>query len=86
MASHCHRHGRAFYFKGQGEIDVIHVADEKVTAIEVKWTNQVRPVDLKTLKQFRHALVVTKTLQSGFSDAVQYLPIGEFLVDYLKNN
>jgi predicted AAA+ superfamily ATPase len=26
MASHCHRYGRAFYFKGQGEIDVIHVA------------------------------------------------------------
>lgn len=81
VASHCHRYGRAFYFKGQGEIDVIHVAHEKVTAIEVKWTNQTRQLDLKTLKQFHNAIVVTKTSQSGFSDGIKFLPIYRFLVE-----
>lgn len=81
VASHCHRYGRAFYFKGQGEIDVIHIFNENVTAIEVKWTNQSRPVDLKTLKQFYKALVVTKTSHEGFSDGIQFMPIYQFLME-----
>ena len=84
VASHCHHYGRAFYFKGQGEVDVIHVANEKVTAIEVKWTNQTRQVDLKTLKQFHNAIVVTKTAQNGFSDGVQFLSIYQFLVEHFN--
>ena len=85
VASHYHRHGRVFYFKGQGEIDVIQVVNENVTAIEVKWANQTRPIDAKTLKQFRNAIVVTKTPQSGLSDGVQFIPVYLFLMENFSN-
>lgn len=81
VASHCYRHGGAFYFKGQGEIDVISVVHDKVTAIEVKWTNQLRPMDLKTLKQFKHAIVLTKTFDTGHSDNVHFMPVYRFLMN-----
>jgi hypothetical protein len=57
-------------------------SNEKVTAIEVKWTNQLRPIDLKTLKQFHDAIVVTKTSPSGFSDDIHFIPVYQFLIEY----
>src|SRR4026207_1352905 len=56
VASHCYRLGKTFYFKGQGEIDIIWLAGNKIYPIEVKWSNQVRANDLKTLKHFPNGL------------------------------
>jgi len=50
---HCERFGKAFYFKGQGEIDVIWLRDEVCQAVEVKWSRQIRPSDVKALQQFK---------------------------------
>lgn len=80
VASHCYRHGNAFYFKGQGEIDVVHIMHDNVTAIEVKWTNQLRSMDLKTLKQFNNAVVLTKLSDTGYSDNIHFMPVYRFLM------
>ncbi len=53
VASHCHRTKKTFYFKGQGEIDVITLQANHIQAIEVKWANQLRSTDLKMLTQFK---------------------------------
>jgi uncharacterized protein len=82
VASHCHRNGKAFYFKGEGEIDVIWLKSKKLTAIEVKWSEQLRPADLKTLRHFRgHGLILTKNANSGLVDNIKTLPIYQFLVE-----
>jgi hypothetical protein len=78
VASHCARVGKAFYFKGQGEIDVIWLHDQP-EAIEIKWTEQMRPADLKMLKQFPHSIILTKLSQSGVIDHIRSMPVWEFL-------
>lgn len=79
VASHCYRFGKTFYFKGQGEVDVIWLTGKMVKAIEVKWSLQLRPNDLKTLKQFKNCIILGKTLQVGAIDNIQVMPVYQFL-------
>jgi len=71
VASHCYRFGKTFYFKGQGEVDVIWLKGQVIQAIEVKWANQVRSNDLKMLKQFKNSLILTKNPQAGTIENIQ---------------
>jgi len=79
VASHCKRFGRTFYFKGQGEVDVIWLRAEKIQAIEVKWAEQVRSNDLKMLKIFNNSLILTKTLHQGQIENIKSIPVYQFL-------
>lgn len=81
VASHCHRFGSTFYFKGQGEIDIIWQHENKIEAIEVKWANQLRPNDLKTLKLFQNSLILTKNTHEGYIEHINCLPVYQFLYD-----
>lgn len=79
VAGHCHRLGKTFYFKGQGEIDVIWLHQNKVKALEVKWAEQIRPADLKMLKQFKDTQILTKREHQGEVNGIQSLPVPVFL-------
>jgi len=81
VASHCHRYGKAFYFKGQGEIDVIWVTEKNVYPIEVKWSNQIRSNDLRMLKQFTNSIILGKENRIGFIDNIQMKPVYQFLYE-----
>jgi len=84
VASHCHRWGRTFYFKGEGEIDVILLRNQQTNAIEVKWSNQLRPHDLKLLKLFKKSVILTKTPVSGTLEGIQCLPVYDFLMNFMS--
>jgi predicted AAA+ superfamily ATPase len=79
VASHCQREGKTFYFKGQGEVDIIWYKDKLTYAIEVKWSKQIRLADLKTLKQFKNNLILTKSTETGVIDTIKCMPIYKFL-------
>jgi len=79
VASHCHRMAKSFYFKGQGEVDVIMQKEKFPLAIEVKWAEQIRPIDLKTLKQFKHAVLLTKQPHAGTYEHITSQSVYEFL-------
>ncbi len=81
VAGHCYRTGKVFYFKGQGEIDVIWLKAKEPIALEVKWTSQLRPMDLKNLKQFSHSTILTKSLSSGKMESIPSMPIYQFLYE-----
>ncbi len=81
VASHCARNAKSFYFKGQGEIDVIWLRDQP-EAIEVKWAEQIRPADLKMLKQFSTSVILTKMSQTGMIDHINSMPVYRFLYDF----
>jgi predicted AAA+ superfamily ATPase len=80
VASHCHRFAKTYYFKGQGEVDVIFLSEGKVNAVEVKWSEKIRPADLKMLKQFETSWVVSKVLEPGHIDGVNSQHVGGFLL------
>ncbi len=81
VASQCHRVAKTFYFKGQGEIDVIWFHDKVLQAIEMKWSEQLRSNDLKMLKQFKNSLILTKSLQSGKFENIKSMPVCLFLAE-----
>lgn len=79
VASHCIRLAKTFYFKGQGEVDAIWLKDNIPYAIEVKWSNQLRPNDIKTLKQFHNSIILTKLTTKGTIEGISSMPVYEFL-------
>lgn len=79
VASHCRRLGHVFYFSGQGEVDVIWSFNKKINAIEIKWTNQVRPNDLKMLKHFKNSLILGKSIRHGTEDDITLMPVFQFM-------
>ena len=85
VASHCHRFGNTFYFKGQGEIDVIFLRDKLLQAIEIKWANDVRLNDLKMLKHFKNSLILTKSSHKSLIDNIPSMPVYLFLYELDKN-
>ena len=80
IASHCYRKGKAYYFKGQGEVDVLWLMKNSLTAIEVKWANQLRSADLKSLRQFKNALILGKNAEKGEIENIQVISVHDFLV------
>jgi predicted AAA+ superfamily ATPase len=84
VASHCYRNGKAFYFKGEGEIDVIWLKEKKITAIEIKWSTQLRPTDIKMLRHYREdGLILTKNHHSDLYENIKTLPVYQFLFEML---
>ncbi len=81
VASHCNRFGKTYYFKGQGEIDIIRVLNRTAQAVEVKWANQIRPTDLKMLKQFKNSIILTKQPFEGKIEEINALPVYKFLYE-----
>jgi len=79
VASHCYRLGKTYYFKGKGEVDVIRFNNQTVQAIEVKWSNQLRHTDLKTLKQFKNSTILTKQAFTGKIEEIAAIPVYKFL-------
>lgn len=79
VASHCKRMGNTYYFKGQGEVDIIWPYNNIVNAIEVKWANQVRANDLKMLKHFKNSIIVTKNRHNQRQDSIEAIPVAKFL-------
>ena len=80
VASHCYRQAPCYYFKGNGEIDVIYLKQGNIYAVEVKWANQLRPADIKCLKQFYNRIIVTKETTKGVFDSVESDPVVNYLL------
>ena len=57
---HCKRIHPAYYIKGSsGEVDIALVQKGKMIPIEVKWTDRIRPEDLKQLRKYDNGLILT---------------------------
>lgn len=75
VASHYRRYYPTYYIKAEGEIDIAYVHKDRFWPVEVKWTNQIRPNDLKQLKKYPYAKLLTKTAQIGMFDTIHTEPI-----------
>lgn len=75
VASHYHRYFPTYYIKAEGEIDIAYVDKERFWPVEVKWTNQIRPNDLKQLGKYPSATLLTKKSQIGKIDNIHCEPI-----------
>lgn len=75
VSTHYRRYYPTFYIKGEGEIDVAYVNNNKFWPIEVKWRNQVRPKDIKQISKYQRACIYSKTNSIGEINGIPILPL-----------
>lgn len=72
-AGHFRRqYGTTYYIKGdKGEVDIVYLRGKSWFPVEVKWTNQLRPEDLKQIMMYKNGLILGKNL---LSSTIRHLP------------
>ncbi|MYE10725.1 MAG: ATP-binding protein [Gammaproteobacteria bacterium] len=75
VAAHCRRTHPTYYIKAQGEVDVAYIRDGRFWPVEVKWTNQLRPKDIKQVARYPNAEIWGKGRQVSELNGVRVLPL-----------
>lgn len=65
VVSHYRQYFPTYYIKGAGEVDLAYVDQQRFWPVEVKWSGQLRPKDLKQITKYHNGRILTKSLQSG---------------------
>lgn len=60
VVTHFRRYYPTYYIKAAGEVDIAYIKDENFWPVEIKWTEQLRPKDLKQIQKYPHATIYTK--------------------------
>ncbi len=55
--AHYHRVYPTFYIKAEGEVDIAYVHNGRFWPIEVKWTGQTRPKDVKQIAKYQNGII-----------------------------
>lgn len=80
-ATHFRRHYPTYYIKAEGEVDIAYVNEQKFWPIEIKWTNQIRPKELKQVLKYKNAEIWTKRRESGTVENTPTLMLPFALLD-----
>lgn len=75
VATHFHRFYPTYYIKAEGEVDIAYVDKKKFWPIEIKWTNQLRPKDLKQIGKYNNGEIWAKIKSSGEINAIRSYPL-----------
>lgn len=65
VVTHCRRYYPTFYIKAKGEIDVAYVDQDRFWPLEIKWTQQLRPKDLRQIAKYPNGRILTKSRHRG---------------------
>jgi len=75
VATHYRRYFPTYYIKAKGEVDVAYVDRNRFWPLEVKWTKQLRPKDLKQISKYPNSRILTKLRQSGEMHGIPTIPL-----------
>ncbi len=59
------RHYPTYYIKAKGEVDIAYVDQGRFWPVEVKWTGQLRPKDLKQVALYPNSRILTRSRSRG---------------------
>lgn len=65
VITHYRRHYPTYYIKAEGEIDMAYVDRNCFWPVEIKWTKQLRPKDLKQTAKYPNSRILTRSRQKG---------------------
>lgn len=60
--SHYARHYPTYYIKAAGEVDIAFIEGGRFWPLEIKWTGQIRPKDLKQVAKYPNSAIATKNI------------------------
>ena len=83
IVNHFRRHYPTYYIKAGGEVDIAYVKNGKFFPVEIKWTNQLRPKDLKQISKYEQALILSK-LPGGNIQGIPTEFIPSFLLEIMQ--
>jgi predicted AAA+ superfamily ATPase len=81
VASNFKRYAPVYYFKADGEVDLVMVEGNTFRPIEVKWTSQLRGRDFKQIKKLNGGTILTKHTERGEIEGVQTVPLPLYLCE-----
>ena len=61
VVNHYNREYDCFYIKSEGEVDLAFIKEGTFLPVEIKWTTQMRPKDLKQISKYKNGLILTRT-------------------------
>jgi len=59
--AHFRRHFPTYYIKAEGEVDIAYIDGRRFWPIEVKWSGQLRPKDLKQISKYPNARILSRS-------------------------
>lgn len=81
LISHCKRHYPTFYIKGQlGEVDVAFIQKNHFNPIEIKWTKQLRPEELKQIQCYKNGIILWNRGEERLFYEIPVIPLAKFLL------
>jgi predicted AAA+ superfamily ATPase len=75
VTTHYARHFPTYYIKAGGEVDIAYVNERRFWPVEVKWTGQLRPKQLKQIGKYPNALILTRSRQAGSIHGTPTVPL-----------
>ncbi len=81
VVAHSMRHYPTYYIKAEGEVDVAYIKDNQFWPIEVKWTNQLHPKDLKQVQKYKNGLILGKNKEATQINGLPCLPLPQYLYE-----
>ena len=73
--SHYRRYYPTYYIKGKGEVDIAYIDGGRFWPVEIKWTRQLRPKELRQLARYPQARLLARTRQAGELQGVPVEPL-----------
>jgi hypothetical protein len=71
-----------FHIKAEGEVDLAYVEGRHFHPVEVKWTSQLRPRDLKQIARYRNGTLWVKGCGHGEISGVPTGPLALALLRF----
>ena len=65
VIGHYRRYFPTYYIKAEGEVDVAYVDQDRFWPVEIKWSKQLRPKDLKQIAKYPNGRILSRSRQRG---------------------
>lgn len=65
VVTHCRRYYPTYYIKAKGEVDVAYVDEGRFWPLEIKWTRQLRPKDVRQVSKYPNSRILTRSRHRG---------------------
>jgi uncharacterized protein len=74
-ATHYRRYYPTYYIKGETEVDIAYIKNDRFWPIEIKWTNQIHRKDLKQIMKYPNGRIYTKQYYAGKIENIPTEPL-----------
>jgi len=75
------QHGKTYYIKGdKGEVDIAYLDGNRFFPIEVKWSRQLRPEELKQIQCYRNGLILNRASETASLGHIPCIPLIRYLL------